>query len=136
MRSRIFAALAAATMAGCVSQQSVDAERHFESTIPTCSGAKDCEIKWAAARQWLLSNMTMKLQHYAPDYMETFNPVDEGIGGRVTKDPVDDTTYKITVAISCAGFTCLGSMTKIKQSFNDKLNGQAMPAATAGNPAP
>jgi type IV pilus biogenesis protein CpaD/CtpE len=121
----VIAALTTALLSGCVSQQSVDAERRFKETIPTCVAEKECELKWSAARRWLLDNSTMKLQHYTADLMETFNPVQEGIGGRVIKEPVDAESYRIVVDVWCGGFSCFGSMTKLKQSFNDYVAGTA-----------
>jgi hypothetical protein len=115
---------AAAMLSGCVSQEAIDAERRFQSTIPTCSAEKECELKWAAARRWLLSNSSMKLQHYAADLMETYNPAQEGIGARVIKEPIDNTTYRLVVDVWCGGFSCLGSMTELKQSFNDYVDGK------------
>lgn len=114
----------AALLTGCVSQAEIDAERHFQSTIPTCSTEKECELKWAAARRWLLSNSSMKLQHYAPDLMETYNPAQEGIGARVIKEPIDNTTYRLVVDVWCGGFSCFGSMVELKQSFNDYVDGK------------
>lgn len=122
-------------LSACVTQSNVDAEHQFRSTIPTCSDEKDCEFKWAAARRWILSNPTMKLQHYAPDFMETFNPVNDGVGARVMKEPVDDKTYRIVVDAWCGGFACLSSMTAVKQSFNDYLNGKISAPLTLQAPA-
>lgn len=124
----LFACMAAITMlSGCVSQQAIDAERRWQATIPTCSTDKECELKWAAARRWLLTNSSMKLQHYAADLMETYNPTQEGIGARVIKEPIDETAYRLVVDVWCGGFSCFGDMTALKQSFNDYVDGK--PAA-------
>ncbi len=136
-----FLCVSIAMLSGCVSQQAVDAERHFQATLPTCNTDKDCERKWSMARNWMLNTMAMKLQHYAPDYMETYNPT-EGYGGRVTKDPIDHVTYRISLALSCAGLACFTSLGPVKQSFNDYLNGTIStpppalprPRGPAGNP--
>lgn len=124
MVRRVGVLVSSLLFAGCVSQQAIDAERHFQATIPTCSTEKECELKWAAARRWLLSNSSMKMQHYAADYMETFNPAQEGIGARVIQEPVDETAYRLVVAVWCGGFSCFGDMTALKQSFNDYVDGK------------
>lgn len=132
---------AAAALTGCASQKAIDAEERWQATIPTCSAVKECEIKWAAARRWLLNNSSMKLQHYAPDLMETYYPSQEGIGARVVKEPIDETSYRLVVAVWCGGFGCFGNLTAMKQSFNDYVDGKQgsrfLPAPkrrTPGNP--
>lgn len=70
----------------------------------------------------------MKLQHYAPDFMETFNPTDTGFGARVVKEPVDETTYRLVVDAWCKTFGCLTPTIAIKQSFNDYVNGKVSAA--------
>jgi hypothetical protein len=118
----IFVVLTA--LGGCVTQKDIDAARHFQNTIPTCSGEKDCEFKWAAARRWMLSNPTMKLEHYAVDLMETYNPTGDGLAARVVKEPVDETPYRLVVDVWCSGFACLNSLTQVRQSFNDYVSGK------------
>jgi hypothetical protein len=123
-----------ALLPGCVSQEMIDAERHFEATIPSCSTEKDCEMKWSLARKWMVANPSMKLQHYAADYMETYNPAGDGLGARVIKEPVGETSYRIVVDAWCGGFSCLRSMTSVKQSFNDFVNGKPGSSALKPNP--
>ncbi|QCG64265.1 hypothetical protein [Pseudomonas veronii] len=41
------------------------------STIPVCISDKDCELKWSAARRWVLSNAGYKIQSITSDYIET-----------------------------------------------------------------
>lgn len=134
MRWGVLAIFMGGALSGCVSQQALDAERHFQATVPICVTDKECEMKWAAARRWLLGHSSMKLQHYAADYMETFNPGQEGIGARVIKEPIDAVTYRIVVDVSCGGFSCFGSMVELKQSFNDYVDGK--PSSRVGATPP
>lgn len=109
---------------GCASRPSAREEMRFMASIPTCTGEKDCEFKWAAARRWMVSELTEKLQHHGPDFMETFDPEESGIGARVMKEPIDKNTYRIVIDTWCSGLGCFVSEHKLKQSFNDYVNGE------------
>jgi hypothetical protein len=124
------------SICGCVSQKEIDALNHFRATIPTCSDEKDCEFKWAAARRWVIANTTMKMNTYATDYMDTYNPTgSDGLSASVSKEPVDEKTYQLVVSVSCKGFYCLTSMTARRQSFNDYVNGKiALPERETRKP--
>jgi hypothetical protein len=110
-------------MTGCASKPSASEEMRFMSSIPRCTGEKDCEIKWAAARRWLLTELNVKLQHHGPDFMESVDPEEHGIGARVMKEPIDQNTYRILIDTWCEGLGCFLSQMQYKQSFNDYVNG-------------
>ena len=96
------------------------------STIPTCSTDRECELKWSAARQWILSNAPMKLQHLAPDFMETYNPRRNSIdiGVRVVKEPMPQGGYRIVATIWCDNIydLCRPNKWDALQNFNDYVN--------------
>jgi len=77
----------------------------------------------------MVSELTEKLQNYAPDYMETADPEENGVGARVMKDPIDKSTYRIVIDTWCRGLGCFLSEIKLAQSFNDYVNGETGAAA-------
>lgn len=101
-------------LAGCaggfVSKEEREAKQaEFKSTIPTCASAKECEVKWAAARQWVLANSGMKLQTVTPDFMQTYNPPSDSLelSASVQKIPAADGSYKIGIGLACGNaFGC------------------------------
>jgi hypothetical protein len=115
--------------AACANRPSANEEMRFMSTIPRCTGEKDCEFKWAAARRWIVSEFRGKLHHHGPDFMETVDPERDGVGARVMKEPVDTNTYRIVIDTWCRGAGCFLSQLKLKQSFNDYVNGEPGSAA-------
>ncbi len=70
--------LSAMLLAGCASQPTAS-----QAPIsPTCAVA-DCEVKWAAARTFVINHAGMKLQTYSADYMQTLaGRRFDGAGGR------------------------------------------------------
>jgi len=109
MTSRRAAMLAFVALAGCATAHDPAKEAEGNRTVPTCSEPKECEVKWATARQWVLENAGWKLQTITPDYMETFNPMDGSteLAVRVQKVAQADGTYKIMVRVWCGNmFGC------------------------------
>ena len=105
MRSAI-ALIAAAVLAGCATVPDPAAEQQaalLASSVPTCKEAKECEVKWAAARDWVIDHAGMKLQNIQPDYMDTYNPPDSGteLAVMVRKKPQADGSYKIVARVWC-----------------------------------
>ena len=95
-------------LAGCAagSNPKVDAYRtEFVRTIPTCQTERECEVKWATARRWVLENAGMKLQHVTNDFLETFNsPEYSGrLAVRVVKEPLQGGSgYRIVITTQCS----------------------------------
>jgi hypothetical protein len=88
----------------CVSSEEVaKAQLRYEATIPTCRSDRECELKWSAARTWVLGHSTMKIQTLTSDFMETFNPTnDVDFTYRVTKEPnVAAAGYRILAFVYC-----------------------------------
>lgn len=113
-------------LAGCATPVTDSQRRVFYQTIPTCAEAKECEVKWAAARRWVLSNAGFKIQTISPDYIETFNIRDAtstDLWVRVTKEPTSGTVYRILVEAGCNNmFGCVPEAFAAMQSFNDFVN--------------
>lgn len=114
-------------LSGCATSgvDAATAQRRFQQTTPICIEGKECEVKWAAARRWVLSNSSMKIQHYSPDFIETFNPegYSAGIAARVTKEPANNSDYRIVVEVWCNNlFGCVPPVRQAAQAFNDYVN--------------
>jgi hypothetical protein len=73
-----------------------------KANAPICTTQSQCEIAWAAARQWVLDNAGYKLQQYSTDYMETYNSSDRDLAARVSKVPVGDGSYRIVAKLWCS----------------------------------
>lgn len=100
--------------------------REVDRTIPTCKEAKECEIKWAAARDWVINNAGWKLQHVTADYLETFNPTasSPNLAMRVVKEPKSDGSYQIKATAWCDNmFGCVPDGWEALKKFNDHVNG-------------
>lgn len=97
----------ASLIAGCATQPSPERLaliQEIDRTIPTCSDNRECEVKWNAARTWIVKNAGWKLQHVTPDYLETYNSVDASVylAVRVNKEPTPDGGYRILGSVWCA----------------------------------
>ena len=75
----------------------------FEQTIPACKDSKECEVMWAAARDWVLSNISWKIQTISDGFIQTFSPPlgDITLAATVRKQPQMDGSYRIIVSTYC-----------------------------------
>jgi hypothetical protein len=122
-----FAVLAVAiTVAGCAmdpaQQAALQARREsFAASRPRCYDQSACERVWAAARNWVLANCGMKIQTMTNDYIETYNAVGgtTALHCRVTKDPLPDSGYVLTVGTNCDNlFGCFPDAWQAAENFN------------------
>lgn len=119
----------AALLAGCVSpaqrQQHAQMQQELVQTIPTCSSERECELKWSAARQWILSNAGMKLQHVTNDFLETYNPPRDSssLAARVVKEPLPQGGYRFLITTWCNNiFMCIPNQWQAALHFNRYVN--------------
>lgn len=101
----LYASMAIA-IAGCASmspEERAAKGAELNRTVPTCSSTKECEVKWSAARQWILTNSGWKIQTMTNEYMETFNSVGSSteLAVQVQKLAQADGSYKIAVKVWC-----------------------------------
>lgn len=137
-RARTFALLAAALLllSGCATQIAQRAARMEElnRTIPTCFSDRECELKWSAARSWILANAGMKLQHLTSDFLETYNPPTQSstaLAVRVVKEPMSSGGYRLVVRTWCNNFIgCFPNVMDAALHFNATVNavGGSQPA--------
>ncbi|MFO1394685.1 MAG: hypothetical protein U1F09_13050 [Steroidobacteraceae bacterium] len=121
---------ASISLGGCAmapSAADLQAQQHYQDTIPTCSSPKECEVKWSAARNWVLNNCGFRIEKMEPDYIETYksgDSSDTNLYCRVTKSAVSETEYRIELAAGANNFLMyMGSAhTALLQGFNDAVN--------------
>lgn len=104
------------------------------ASIPTCATDKECEMKWSAARQWVLANSGFKIQLLTNDFLETYNPPRGAtqIAVRVAKEPMADGGYRFVVTTWCGNiFGCVPDQWAAAQAFNDHLNAVRVAAGAA-----
>lgn len=99
----------------------------IQETVPTCCGQRECEVKWAAARQWVLDNIKMKIQTYSDDLIETYSspPDSPLLAARITKTPNPNakSIYAIGIYVSCNNlFGCVPDVHAALLSFNNYVN--------------
>lgn len=134
----------AVTLTGCAEavRQQQEQRAQLQSTVPMCNSDRECELKWSAARQWVLANAGMKLQHVTPDFLETYNPPPDSpnLAVRVVKKPMANGGYQLGVATWCNNlFGCVPDQWAAAQNFNDTVNavgGSAAPGATGSSCPP
>lgn len=111
------------SLTGCVNQAVIKQKQlELQQTIPVCKSEKECELKWSAARRWVLSNAGQKFQHVTNDFMETYNPPEHSasIAVRVIKEPLEDGSgYRLLVGVWCNNmFGCVPNKWDAALSFN------------------
>ncbi|QOU06805.1 hypothetical protein IM720_08800 [Pseudomonas fluorescens] len=128
MRYAIFFAIAGILLSGCAAVPDAKTEQlkqEYMSTIPVCISDKDCELKWSAARRWVLSNAGYKIQSITSDYIETFNPPEASslLGARIIKEPKGDGSYRITAELWCSNWIgCHPPVWEAAVDFNRTVN--------------
>jgi hypothetical protein len=99
-----------------------DMLEEIKRTTPTCKEARECEVKWNAARNWVLNNAGWRIQTLTADYLETFNPTAHSprIAARVTKEPnPEGDGYQILIKVWCDNaFGCMPNTVESRLSFN------------------
>jgi len=127
----IILSLSTVLIAGCVLPASTHdrevARRDFDQTIPGCFSERECEVKWSAARRFVLENSSMKIQHLTNDYIETFNSIrsSTGLAWRVSKEPTGASGgYRIVAQAWCDNmFSCapdaMATMIRFNRAVSD-----------------
>ena len=88
----------ALAMAGCTTAQPV-----AQAPSPTCAEPKECEVKWSAARDWVVANAGYRIETETPTRIETFPSIASSpdIAVRVLKQARPDGSYQITASVWC-----------------------------------
>jgi hypothetical protein len=118
-------------LSGCSTVSDQQKLRWLETT-PVCFSKPDCDIKWAASREWVQNNSGYKIQIYSDDLIETYTPQPYGtqIAASVTRNPLfitkGDESYSIKIRVKCASkFGCIPSVDESVISFNRYVSNAA-----------
>ena len=72
------------------------------TTPPTCSTQKDCELMWVNAQEWLGTITRMRLRIVTDSRLETFAATDfQHMSGTVLKYPLANGSYELRIALQC-----------------------------------
>ena len=105
----IIAILGGVALSGCippVPPVTSDEIAEMDKKVPVCKGDADCKAKWEAAQLWVVHHAGRKIQTVTDVLIETYGPGRDGnssaIAARVTKEPIGDGSYRVTVTLECA----------------------------------
>jgi len=142
VRLELICAFAAMSLGACATVPTEELAANKQTcveSITTCRTPKECEARWAAARNWMLSNCGFRLEHVEPDYLETYKSGDYAntdLYCRVTKTPIGETAYRIELVAGANNFMIYGAAAKLAfhQRFNDSVNGAWRREVRRGRP--
>ncbi|MBW2623204.1 MAG: hypothetical protein JRD68_09890 [Deltaproteobacteria bacterium] len=95
-------ALLVFAVSGCAYQEVLRSQMlEYESTIPTCASDEECEVKWAAAKEWILRVYDWDILDSSDDIIEAYTPAYRFryIDLRVVKQSMGNNTYKLVIYI-------------------------------------
>jgi len=123
------AAIVVTALAGCATYRPDPMKQAIaQSTIPVCMSERECELKWAAARRWVLNNASFKIKTISNDFIETHGPIGGSplVAVRVNKDPIPTGGYRIVVGVYCDNmFGCAPDAWDSAIRFNNEVNSPA-----------
>jgi hypothetical protein len=130
MRIKVLAVVAAAVMlSGCATfnenmanarNEQAQVKSRFAATRPACQNEQQCEKMWAAARNWVINNCGMKIQNITDGYIETYGSTGTQLACRVTKDPMANGNWQLTVTTGCNNmFGCIPDAWQAALNFNE-----------------
>ena len=96
-----------------------------QNTIPTCKTDRECELKWAVARKWILENADYKLKTVTSDYLETYSATggSQSISMRLSKEPVASGGYRFVGGAWCDNmFGCVPDAWDTMIKFHKAVN--------------
>jgi hypothetical protein len=121
-------------LTSCALGPPLEEQRQFVRSVPVCSTDRECELKWSAARQWVLATAGLKLQYIARDFMGTYNPPrnSSALAVRIVKEPMANGGYQIKVSTWCNNNSgCVPNSWDAAQDFNNYVNSVPTPTATS-----
>ncbi len=111
----------------CISTMSIEQKNYLTKLATTpiyCSTAKECEIKWSKAIQWIVKFSYWKIRIQTDNLITTEGPLDTTeVAYRVQKIPLGNSQYKITMDLGCGNiFGCVPDTLTLKASFVKYVN--------------
>ena len=124
-------------LCGCATSPKMEVKQaEVFRTIPTCSGAEDCNAKWEAAQLWVVHNAGWKIQTQLSVLIETYNAVGSSprIAVRVTKEPLGGGKYKFIINVWCDNiFGCQPNSWDAALDFNRRISAVTLNSPTVPN---
>ncbi|MDT8428307.1 MAG: hypothetical protein RQ757_06035 [Pseudomonadales bacterium] len=108
-RQIIYSLLLAGFVSACSSGAYQAQREEFNQTIPECNGTADCQVKWAAALDWVRNNASYGIRVNNENRIETFDAdtTRAGTEVQVTRELIEGERYRILVNIDCfAAYGC------------------------------
>ena len=96
----------------------------YESTIPVCASATECEAKWSAARAWVIANADFSLRTDSESRIDTLNADSTRSGTAIQVDRIESQNgaFRILVDIECfAAYGCPSEL-DMRLDFNRTIN--------------
>lgn len=104
----------------------VTPEQKIAAATPVWCDAKDCEVKWARATQWLVENSHWQIRIATEEMLTTEGPYGQTfLAYVITKLPVNHGVYEIRFRAGCVnqGLGCHPDATQAEASFKQYVNG-------------
>ena len=96
----------------------------FESTIPVCATADECDAKWSATRDWVVANADFALRTDSEIRIDTLNADSTRSGTAIQVDRLEGPNgeYRIVVDVECfAAYGCPSEI-DMRLDFNRTIN--------------
>lgn len=103
----------------------VTPEQRVAAAQPVWCYAKDCEVKWARATQWLQDNSHWRISTVTETMLATEGPYGKTfLAYEITKFPVNHGVYEIRFRAGCVnqGLGCHPDVTQAEASFKQYVN--------------
>jgi len=95
----------------------------YARTIPTCSSDSDCQLKWAAARGWVVANSTFAIRAESDErIMSTSNLITMSGIGVIVDRVATNGGYQITVDVECFSAYGCPNIWDTMLDFNRSVN--------------
>lgn len=111
----------------------VTPEQRVAASQPIWCDAKDCEVKWARATQWLQDNSHWKIRNATETLLTTEGPLGSTFTAyEVTKFPVNHGVYEIRFRAGCVnqGLGCHPDITQATAAFKQFVNAASLVSST------
>ena len=101
----MYAIVLTAALVGCISNQAIEealAPAHGTGPLIVCDSG--CKVEWQRAQLWLAKHSVMKIQTATDVLLQTYNSDEKfnsGYAFTITKEPMDNSHYRISIEIAC-----------------------------------
>jgi len=124
MQASLLALLVSGIASCAVSPETQAKMDEYASTVPSCNEDLDCQMKWMAARAWVVENSDFPIRFAGEDRISASSTLISvsGVGVIVDRELLDEGGYQFIVDVECfSGYGC-GSVWDTMISFNQAVN--------------